>query len=297
MLGLGPRPRPRGTGGVVRLVRVRCFYCARPRNRASTEHVPSAFLGSRLKTRKVCQECNERAGRQIDDRLAAYLMVQMPKALADVRSLRRQQDEPEVEADAIVSATGERVRVRFSPQGRMVQRPDGTPTDGAIEVTYGLDSDLWVRFIAKVALGCAAQLYDDTWLDHRTAAAVRSVLWHGPIDPAVWPPPHGISGWPGELPDEHPVRQALGDDRHLVGLLDDDDNPGSSIAIAYLFGGQIACQLPLPDVSVAGSGTVWVLDWRPGDPPTAEDCDAAIERLLRERGWSTAEIDAVRLPE
>jgi len=25
-----------------------------------------------------------------------------------------------------------------------------------------MDSDLWVQFIAKVALGCAAQLFDDS---------------------------------------------------------------------------------------------------------------------------------------
>jgi len=97
---------------------VRCFYCAEPRDRASTEHVPSAFLGSRLKTRKVCQDCNERAGREIDDRLATFLMVEMPKALADVRNLRHQQKEPVVEVDGIISATGEPVKVRFSPQGR-----------------------------------------------------------------------------------------------------------------------------------------------------------------------------------
>ena len=258
--------------------------------------MPSAFLGSRLKTRKVCQNCNERAAREIDDRLATYLMVEMPKALADVRNLRYQQKEPVVEVDGIISTTGEPVKVRFSPQGRQAHRLDGTPTDEVIEVGYGMDSDLWVQFTAKVALGCAAQLFDDSWLDHSTAEAVRSVLWRGPIDPAVWPPPRGIPGWPGDLAKEHVVRRALGDDRHLVGLMADDGDPKSSIAIAFLFGGQIACHLPLPDVAVPGSGTVWVIDWHPGDPPPGEDFDAAIERLLRERGWSTAEIDAARLP-
>src|SRR4051794_14884155 len=101
---------------------MRCFYCGGPRTRASTEHVPSAFLGSRLKTRRVCQDCNARAGREIDDRIAAYLMVQKPKALADVRSLRRQGREPTVEVDGIISATGEPVTVRFRPNAREASR-------------------------------------------------------------------------------------------------------------------------------------------------------------------------------
>ncbi|MFA4929952.1 MAG: HNH endonuclease, partial [Patulibacter sp.] len=246
---------------------MRCFYCAEREKRSSVEHVPSAFLGSRLKTRKVCQECNERAGREIDERLAAYLMVRMPKALADVRSLRHQQKEPVVDVDGIVSATGEPVKVRFSPGGRAAFRFDGTPTDEVVEVCYGMESDLWVRFAAKVALGCAAHVFDDGWHDHPTAVAVRSLLWCGSIDPAVWPPPQGIPGWPSELPQDHAVRQALGDDRHMVGLIADDDDPGSSIAMAMLFGGQITCTLPLPGHPVSGTGVVWVLDWHPGAPP------------------------------
>jgi hypothetical protein len=95
---------------------VHCFYCGQSRDRASTEHIPSRFLGSRLKTCKVCQQCNERAGREIDDVLAEYLMVRMPKAIADVRSLRHHQEEPVVEAADVVSRTGEPVTLRFSPE-------------------------------------------------------------------------------------------------------------------------------------------------------------------------------------
>lgn len=95
-------------------------------------------------------------------------MVQMPEALADVRSLRRQGREQTVEAD-----------VRFSPSGREAWRPDGTRVSDTVEISYGLDADLWLRFIAKVALGRAAQLFDDDWLDERVAVAVRSLLWHG----------------------------------------------------------------------------------------------------------------------
>jgi hypothetical protein len=272
---------------------VRCFYCGQPRDRASTEHVPSAFLGSRLKTRRVCVACNQRAGREIDDRLAAYLMVQMPKALANVRSLRRQSSAPSVEVDGVVSATGEAVRVSFGAYGREARRLDGTRVDDVVEVAYGMESDLWLRFIAKVALGCAAQLFDDSWVDHPTARAVRAVLWHERIDASIWP--GGLPGWPEKVDPPEPLRQALGDDRHLVGLAAADDRPGSSVALSLLFGGQITCRLALPGVAVPGSGVMWVIDWHPGDPPPREDFDAAVERMLRERGWTAAQIDAVRL--
>jgi hypothetical protein len=246
-----------------------------------------------LKTRLVCSDCNGRTGREIDERLAAYLMVKMQMALADVRSLRHQQKEPVVDTDAVISHSGEPATIRFSPRGREVRRPDGTPVHEIVEISYGLDSDLWVRFIAKVALGCAAQLYDDDWHDTPIASALRALLWHGRIDPAVWP--HGVPGWPDELAISHPVRQGLGDDRHLIGLLAADDDVGSSVAHAFLFGGQITCALPLPGLQVDGSGPAWVIDWHPGAPPAQEDFDEAIERLLREHGWTTAQIDAVRL--
>jgi hypothetical protein len=274
---------------------MRCFYCARTGMPAADEHIPSAFLGSRLKTRRVCRECNERAGLEIDDRFADYLMVQMPKALADVRSIRHQRKDPSVETDGTVSGTGERVRVRFTPQGRQAQRPNGESVHDVIEIKYGLDSDLWVRFIAKVTLGCAAQLFPDDWLDEPVARALRDLLWHRPpVDNAIWP--GGITGWPDELKPEHPARQALGDGRHLVGLEADDDDASAAVAIALLFGGQIACTLPLPSVAVSGSGPVWIIDWRSRSVPQKEDYDTAIERLLREQGWSTDKIDAIRLP-
>lgn len=272
---------------------MRCFYCSRIGMAASEEHIPSKFLGSRLKTRHVCKECNERAGREIDNRFADYVMVQMPRALADVRSIDHQSTEPSVETDAIVSTTGEPARIRFSPHGREVRRARGELVRDVVEVKYGFDSDLWVRFTAKVALGCASKLLSDDWLDEPLARAVRDLLWHRPpIDHTVWP--QGVPGWPGELDVEHPVRQALGERRHLVGLTIDHEDPSSTAAVAVLFGGQIVCRLPLPGVACSGSGQVWILDWRSSNVPQIEDCDVAIERLLREQGWSMERIDVLR---
>jgi hypothetical protein len=75
---------------------------------AADEHVPSRYLGSRLKTRRVCRGCNERAGREIDDRMANYLMVQVPKALADVRSIntRQRSRTPSLKVSSPLPASG-----------------------------------------------------------------------------------------------------------------------------------------------------------------------------------------------
>ena len=271
---------------------MRCFYCAATGKPASEEHVPSQFLGSRLKTRRVCRDCNTRAAREIDDRFADYLMVKMPKALADVRSIKHQGKEPSFEIDATISATGERVRVRFTPRGREVRRASGETVHDVIEVRYGLDSDLWVQFNAKVALGCAAKLFPDEWLDEPLARALRNLLWHGPIDNTIWPA--GPPGWPGELEPAHPARQALGEDRHMVGFLAGDQEPREISAVALLFGGQIAYSLPLPGLAMPHSGRVWILDWQDAAPPRPEDYDCAIERMLCGRGWSASQIRDLR---
>lgn len=276
---------------------MRCFYCGNERPSGSPEHIVPAHLGGRLTTRAVCGDCNHRAGEEIDDPLATFLMVQIPKALNDVRNIRRLSRTPQVVADAIDPA-GQDVTLKFSPSGREVVDQNGNRVADAewAEITYPFDSDLWVRLIAKISLGCASKLVDENWLDEPLARALRSVLWHGPIDPAIWPPPEGVPGWPDELVPDHAVRHALGPDRHLVSIMSHDGNPGSSITHLFLFGGQIVCRLPLPGFEVEGSGPAWVLDWRPAPPPQQEDFDAAIERLLREQGWDEQRIDAARLP-
>lgn len=272
---------------------MRCFYCGNEKPAGSDEHVVSAHLGGRLRTRKVCVDCNERIGREVDEPLSEFLLVRVPQALNDVRHVRRQQRVPETEEPA-VTATGANVILRFSPNGREIIDAAGNKvTDaGWVEVTYGLESDLWVRFTAKVALGCISKIADDAWLDERVARALRSVLWHGGIDTSTWP--DGLPGWPRELDAASPVRHALGPDRHLVTLLKDDEDPTSSVLQIFLFGGEIVCSLPLPGFEVEGSGPAWVLDWRPAPPPPQEDFDEAIERLLGEQGWTKAQIDAAR---
>jgi hypothetical protein len=40
--------------------------------------------------------------------------------------------------------------------------------------------------------------------------------------------------------------------------------------------------------------SVWVLDSRLREPPTSEGYDSAIERMLREQGWSLADIEDLR---
>lgn len=273
---------------------MRCFYCGTTGRSGSPEHIVPAHLGGRLTTRNVCDPCNQRAGKEIDEPLGEYLMVQIPRALHGVRHIRHQQREPTARTEGIDPA-GEPVIVDYSAAGRQIFNAEGDELDDIdwVEIAYGLASDLWVRLAAKVTLGCASKIRDDSWLDERLARALQSVVWGGGIDTPTWP--NGLPGWPDELEADSAIRQALGPDRHLVTLAAADDRPGSAVTQLFLFGGQITCQLPLPDFAVNRSGPAWVLDWKPGPPPPMEDFDRAVERLLRERGWSERQIDAARL--
>lgn len=193
-------------------------------------------------------------------------MVLMPKALANVRSVKHQGKEPFFAMNGSTSASGEPILVEFSPEGRVARDKLGAPVNQVFELSYGLGSDLWVRFIAKVALGCAARILPDGWLDEPLAHALRSLLWHGRIDNGIWP--HGVPGSCGELEADDPARLAVGDGRHMIGLLSDDAPTG--FAFSYLFGRQLACASPLPGLVIDGGSAVWVLDWRVADPPKQE---------------------------
>jgi hypothetical protein len=107
---------------------MRCFYCGESGKAASNEHVPSQFLGSRLKTRRVCSPCGARIARELDDEVARYPMVLMPKALADVRSVKHQRKGPFFSVAGAVSTTGQAVEVEFSPGGQVAR--DGTRGGG-----------------------------------------------------------------------------------------------------------------------------------------------------------------------
>jgi hypothetical protein len=91
-------------------------------------------------------------------------MVLMPKALADVRSVKHQRKRPFFSVAGAVSATGQAVEVEFSPGGQVARDRRGAAVHDVVEVRYGLGDDLWPRFIAKVALGCASLLLPDDWL-------------------------------------------------------------------------------------------------------------------------------------
>src|SRR5262245_35891440 len=143
---------------------MRCFYCSRQGQRRSDEHIPSASLGSRLRTRKVCIPCNGRASTEIDTPIAEHLMIAREQALADVRNVRKQSRPPAVDTTGIVSGSGESVDVRFSPGGFAAMRPDGSAVEETVEIEYGGAVELWPRFIAKVALGCASKVMPESWL-------------------------------------------------------------------------------------------------------------------------------------
>lgn len=69
----------------------RCWYCCEPRLRIDDppEHVIPSALGGTLTTDRVCRECNERAGREIDLPLQNDWLVAQTKILHEVVSSRR----------------------------------------------------------------------------------------------------------------------------------------------------------------------------------------------------------------
>ncbi|MGO9900288.1 MAG: hypothetical protein ACLP0J_11470 [Solirubrobacteraceae bacterium] len=170
--------------------------------------------------------------------------------------------------------------------------PDGKRVRETVEVTYGLGSDLWVQFAAKVAPGSAAKLLDDEWLDSRLARAPQSLLWHGPIDNAIWPT--SVPGFPEDLSDDHILGHCLGAYQHLIGFIRPATIPPPLSPSSCWWRARLNASLP--GLECGGAGRVWVIDWSTQAVPACEEYDAAVERLLRDCGWSDAQIDAVRLP-
>lgn len=279
---------------------MRCFYCGLEKPSGSKEHVVSAHLGGRLVTRKVCKECNTGAGGAIDEPISSFVNVGIPKALNDVRHSRRAGKPAGVlEVDASTS-TGTPVVVRFSPAGMQVIDSSGnvleTESVGGLELSYGFGSDEWVRFGAKVALGCISRIAPDEWLDSELAKSLQILLRGGAINPNLWPTP-GVQAFPVPLPAEHAIVHALGPGRHMVALIAAEAEPQSAVLGIYLFGGELTYHLALRGFEVEGSGRAWVLDPSPGPPPQDEDCEDAIERLLREQAYSDERINELRTEE
>lgn len=61
----------------------RCWYCGLPTLRTDDppEHIIPDSMGGRLKTDKVCRDCNHRAGREIDGPFMRDWLVSMDWAL------------------------------------------------------------------------------------------------------------------------------------------------------------------------------------------------------------------------
>lgn len=80
----------------------------------------------------------------------------------------------------------------------------------------------------------------------------------------------------------------------MVGFLAGDQEPREISAVALLFGGQIACTLPLPGLAMPHPSRVRILDWKDAGPPQPEEYDCALERMVRGRGWSASQIRDLR---
>jgi hypothetical protein len=79
--------------------RFRCTYCARwlDDEKREAEHVVPRAIGGSVTTRRVCDECNRRAGREVDGPLLRSIWVAMARhrhAVADPRDPNRPPDPP-----------------------------------------------------------------------------------------------------------------------------------------------------------------------------------------------------------
>lgn len=276
---------------------MRCFYCGREGRRASKEHIVPANLGGRFVTRKVCCDCNNQAGDAVDRPISDRTDVGVPRASNDVRHSRRSSKPAEALDVPATAADGRRITIRFTPGGKVFLDASGgiiSASDvGIAEYAYGLGSDEWVRFGAKVALGSLSHIVGDAWLDTELAKSLQILLRGGSPNPRLWP--SGVQVMPFELPASHAIPHALGRGRHLVALNCAEDDPRSTIAGVYLFGGGLCYELSLPGFAIQGSGRAWILDPAPSPPPRDQDFDTAIEDLLREKGYSDRQIGLFRV--
>jgi hypothetical protein len=196
----------------------RCFYCANALDASpEPEHVLPAAINADLTTRRVCTPCNHWAGTEVDHPWLGSHLVRECRHRWNVPD-RYGRTVPEIAYkgklndgdDALVTIDGSDVRIRRIPKQvedgqsitftgydqtefdravlRLQQRhpqlvapKELTVIETTFTATVNLEASvhIWPRFAAKVALGVASLVVDDSWLDTPTAIELRDVLQNG----------------------------------------------------------------------------------------------------------------------
>lgn len=296
----------------------RCWFCGELDLPLTDEHVLSQEnFGGRLEaSRRVCAPCNREAGR-LEHLVATTppLVQYVGKAATALRPKRPRFPEMEAilpdgargraaltpEGTRIVSweprqigmegdvevwevAEGEeekfeRRRLARGQRVRAVGRPLGEV--GYMQLTRGMGVEafeLWPRFAAKVALGCASLVLPETWLDSRGARALQDLFQRGHAPKSVWrgrlklPFP-----WLPELDAESLLAQALHPHEHILAVSKNEQGEGALVEM--IFFGAVLYRIDLFDAECPDDEPAWLLS-PSGPAPVREPWEMLYARLL-----------------
>lgn len=295
----------------------RCWFCGAAGLSLTDEHVlsQSNFGGRLVAPKRVCRPCNGKAGnleRQIvtvpplisfaGD--AAHELRPSKPRYPEARAIHpdgargRAELTPEgarivsweprqigVEGDTAIWEVGEGEEQKFERRRRdrgervrAVGRPLGEGRYMQLAGGFGIGFfELWPRFAAKVALGCASLTLHEEWLDSEGASVLQDLFQRANAPRPRW---RGrlpkVPLWP-ELPPENPIRQALRPLEHILGLSSNDEGDGALLEM-ILFGA-IYYRLDLFDAECPADEPAWLLGPAQSAPPR-EPWKSLNDRLL-----------------
>lgn len=274
----------------------RCFYCGGALSgHERPEHIIPAAIGAELVTHRVCDPCNERAGKEVDqpwlgdphvlplrilhavlDRRDEPVQPRPVRALLDDGRVALVTDHgrhvevrplPRVEVDALRRI----VRVEAAPEDmeKIAARLErehgplrwGTPQAGqgtvTATVTHEVSIETWPRFAAKVALGVMSRLAEDVWLDSDDARALQAVLWSGARQAEALQDP----GWAWSAVP-HPIDRRASPGallEHAEHLLCFESDAVRS-ALVMVFFGDVLYRVPVRTTDVPKVPPAWLLE-------------------------------------
>jgi hypothetical protein len=280
----------------------------------TNEHVLSrANFGGRLVApKRVCESCNSEAGGLEDKILTVPPLIEFvgvaarelgrgyPEAEAILQDGARGRAEitPDgtrvisfkprkigMEGDTEVWEVGEgdekKVEDRRSKPGRRVKavgRPLGQGDYMQLAGGFGVDFfEMWPRFAAKVALGCASLTLPEAWLDSEGARLVQDLFQRGNAPKRLWRGrgPKVPLGWP-ELPPDDPLRRALRRSEHILALSANDEGDGTLLEMVLF--GAIYYRLDLFDAECPDDEPAWLVS--PSSRSGREPSEVLRARLL-----------------
>jgi hypothetical protein len=264
----------------------RCWYCGRDNleDDDDPEHVLPKALGGSLVTRRICQECNERAGREVDRPFLEDWWVGWQRRVWDIRD-RRRRDKPapmpgqRIELEGGVAGKMDLLRERLSVRPLRNDVPDpGAGKDGRqFSVQVEMSRLVWPRMAAKVALATASLRWEDDWLDTPDALRLRDWLWHA--DVFKLGEPTALPEFPAVRPDA--VAPLCVPPQHLLLFMALTDDV---CAVVLVVCGMLAIPVDLARAGQPSPDDAWLMDPYVGPPlnMTVEQLSTAADERMNE---------------